>query len=229
MSIAIQLSELRDAFTEQEKIIMHQYCNALFWDYSSDTTYKFNIHEQKLVPGVVKTKKPEWDEFPIEYSKEHNSCFVSYNNGDENSRFELAFDTIGQADITRKIIVEEITREQIEHCFEDSRAMVKTTLMRSKDIEGVGNEFSDEILFQAGINPKKKASDLTEYDIEAIHDYMLEVYGIANQYRTNVTNYPSDSLTPRRYKGVTCPMCSGRIGCMKISGFDCYYCKDHQF
>lgn len=44
--------------------------------------------------------------------------------------------------------------------FEGRRGMIKPALMDQEVIAGIGNVYSDEILFQAGIHPKSKVANL---------------------------------------------------------------------
>lgn len=53
--------------------------------------------------------------------------------------------------------------------------MVKNTLRHQHFIAGIGNAYSDEILFQAGINPLRKSSELTPDEVDKLYNSIRTV------------------------------------------------------
>lgn len=53
--------------------------------------------------------------------------------------------------------------------------MVKNTLRNQHFIAGIGNAYSDEILFHAGINPLRKSSELTPEEVNRLFDSIKSV------------------------------------------------------
>lgn len=122
----------------------------------------------------------------------------------------------------------DLSREEFYDIMEESRAMVKSTIMNQEIMAGIGNLYSDEALFQAAVYPKKKCNKLSEYDKEAVFDCLHEVIDIAIETKIDPDQYPDTYLQKKRNKGVKCPMCGGRIAKMKINSRNCFYCRDHQ-
>lgn len=105
------------------------------------------------------------------------------------------------------------------------RSMVKTTLMNQEIMAGIGNVYSDEILFQAGIHPKTKIDALAEDDLDHLFHTLKRVLQTAiDDYRADPAQFPASWLTPHRTEGEACPNCHGQIEQVKVSGRSAYYC-----
>lgn len=55
------------------------------------------------------------------------------------------------------------------------KSPIKTLLMNQAFIAGIGNIYASEILFKAGINPKKKAAHLKEEEIKFLYKATVEI------------------------------------------------------
>lgn len=108
------------------------------------------------------------------------------------------------------------------------RGMVKTALMDQARIAGIGNVYSDEILFQAGARPDRKAMALTDSEIEAIHDRMHTVLTKAAEHEADPARMPRGWLTPLRGAEAPCPRCGGPLDTLKVGGRTAYFCPNCQ-
>ena len=224
---------LTDLFSDCEDISMCRYGDILFWDMSSENTLKISIenYNNGHSKGTLTYKNGDSSiEHPVKLSfRQEEQHVLSFD--ENNTHYDINFKTdCNSCSFAVEMVGKpgSINKQYLYDLMDDSRAMIKTTLMDQDKIIGIGNEFSDEILYQAGIYPKKKATTLSDYEKEAIYDCMLEVYEFASKNRISYAEYPTTYITPRRYKGVACPMCAGRIARLKISGYNCFYCRDHQ-
>lgn len=112
--------------------------------------------------------------------------------------------------------------------FDGRRAMIKSALMNQRIVAGIGNVYSDEILFQTGIYPKTKVSDLRRKDMEEIYDAMEEILGKAIALQTDWQRLPDDYLITHRSEGEPCPVCGAPIKRTRVSGRSAYYCPNRQ-
>ncbi len=112
--------------------------------------------------------------------------------------------------------------------LEGRRGMIKSTLMNQSIIAGLGNVYTDEILFQAGIHPKITVPDLRERDLGHIFHVMRRVLRIAIERLAKPSDFPESWLTPRREPGQACPRCGGEIERISVSGRNGYFCPNHQ-
>ncbi len=108
------------------------------------------------------------------------------------------------------------------------RAMVKSFLMDQSSISGIGNVYSDEMLYQAGIHPKTKSGRLSEKQIAELYRKMQYVLEKAIDREADVSRMPGTWLLPNREEGGDCPRCHGRIRTTKVSGRTAYYCPSCQ-
>jgi len=108
------------------------------------------------------------------------------------------------------------------------RGMIKSTLMNQEILAGVGNVYSDEILYQARIYPRVKVSDLYWEQLRAVYDAMRDVLETVIERGANPEDFPPSYLTPRRSEGETCPRCKGKIQKIEVAGRSGYYCPHCQ-
>lgn len=109
-----------------------------------------------------------------------------------------------------------------------SKSAVKTALMNQKHIAGIGNIYADEILFQAGISPKKKAVELTEEEKHLLFDHLHSVLRTAIDRDADSASFPSTFVIPHRKVGNNCPVCSTPLKKINISGRGTFFCPSCQ-
>ncbi len=112
--------------------------------------------------------------------------------------------------------------------LDDRRGMIKSALMDQTVIAGLGNVYTDEILFQAGIWPRTKLADLDDGELRAIYHAMCDVLNTAIDCHAEPDQFPADWLIPHREQGAECPRCGGKIEQIDVSGRTGYYCPSCQ-
>lgn len=105
-----------------------------------------------------------------------------------------------------------------------SRAMIKPHLTNQKVMAGIGNVYSDEILFQAKIYPRKKVKALNFREKERIYQSLQEVLETTIQNQAIPEQFPPTYLTPHREVDAPCPRCGTEIKRVKVSGRSSYFC-----
>jgi len=125
------------------------------------------------------------------------------------------------------------------------RKNIKTFLMDQKIIAGIGNEYADEILFQAGINPRHTIDELSESNIKKIYTQMHKILTHFTKKRLrdvkklhgnlffvghDVKDMNSSYLITHRHGDKQCPKHEHhRLAKISIGGRSTYYCpKDQQ-
>ena len=114
-----------------------------------------------------------------------------------------------------------VSREGFSQIIKKKNAEIKSVLMDQHLMAGIGNVYSDEILYQSGIHPKRKAGSLSEEDIRKIYDVMIRVLREASLREAG--DLPDDWLIPSRAKGNSCP-CGGGVETVRAGGRTSYYC-----
>ena len=170
----------------------------------------------------------------------HDRLRIGFANG-----YHLAYDCqrklgeIGFADGPDKFIREremgpdamsaDLDLDALRKILSGSRASIKGALMNQSLIAGLGNVYTDEILFQAGIHPKTKANELEEGDVKRLYRKMRkEVLPTVIDRRADPARFPEEYLTPCRKKGANCPRCGSELKQIKVSGRTAYLCPECQ-
>ncbi|OGD31056.1 DNA-formamidopyrimidine glycosylase [Candidatus Azambacteria bacterium RIFCSPHIGHO2_02_46_12] len=68
------------------------------------------------------------------------------------------------------------TFERFKDRFSGKKGKIKQVLMNQKIIAGIGNIYSDEILWQAGVYPLKEVQKLKENELKAIYRSMRDIF-----------------------------------------------------
>lgn len=118
--------------------------------------------------------------------------------------------------------------EFLEVMDNKSRSYIKSALMDQNALAGIGNEYSDEILFQAKVHPKIRVSTLSEKKLNQIFDSMKEILKVAIEARAKNESLPDSFIMSHRDKKATCPICESKIERIEISGRHGYYCPECQ-
>lgn len=128
----------------------------------------------------------------------------------------------------------DLTLEQFKEIIKNSNQKIKALLMDQKKISGVGNIYANEALFEARINPLRKASSLKEKEIEKLYKAVLRVLELGLKYGgTTEVNFVNadgqkgsfqEKLKVYGRKGEPCPVCGRPIKYTKISGRSTFYC-----
>lgn len=121
-----------------------------------------------------------------------------------------------------------IKLEQFQDIIRKKKGTRKSFLMNQAVIAGIGNIYSDEILFQAGLCPKKQIADLEGHHQLALFQSMKEVLHVAIEHQANPEKLPGSFIIPYRKDGAQCPACGGEVKKDKISGRSFYYCPNCQ-
>lgn len=107
---------------------------------------------------------------------------------------------------------------------ESKTGTIKGLLMNQKLIAGIGNLYSDEILFQTKIHPKTKVDKLSEKERKSIFKEIEKVLEEVKEARVEGTKLPNSYLSTVRKKGADCPRNNGKIEQIKVSGRTTYFC-----
>lgn len=111
-------------------------------------------------------------------------------------------------------------------CRRDRR--IKSALMDQKLLAGIGNVYSDEILFHGRLHPNRRTRALDDEQLATLFRSMRRVLRTAIRSGAGSDdlerNLPAGYLLRHRKQGAACPRCSGRVRAMKFSGRTAYYC-----
>ncbi len=117
-----------------------------------------------------------------------------------------------------------------------SRAKIKPLLMNQQFIAGIGNIYSDEILFEAKVHPLRRIESLKTNEIAQIFKAIKRILTVAVKHGGSTLRYYLDAYGQRgyytRYHRVyhqtICPRCGTKIKRVKIGGRSAHYCPKCQ-
>jgi formamidopyrimidine-DNA glycosylase len=161
---------------------------------------------------------------------DHIRLLIHFNN-----HYKLAYDCqrkLGLIDFTRYretfITKKNLGPDPISSQFSymdfkgrisETRGVIKSFLMNQKWIAGIGNIYSDEILFQAGIHPQAEIKHLSDKKLRKIYDELYSVLETAIEKHVQPENFPRNYLLPNRNVGEKCPKCGGTIQKKTVNGY----------
>ncbi len=99
-----------------------------------------------------------------------------------------------------------------------TRGQAKSTLMNQRHIAGIGNIYSDEILYRAGIYPGRDAGSLTKKETKELYRAMKRIMMTAVKKNADPEKMPRSWLLPLRGSEAKCPLCGGTVRSMKAAG-----------
>ncbi|WP_193165233.1 Fpg/Nei family DNA glycosylase [Microbulbifer hainanensis] len=105
---------------------------------------------------------------------------------------------------------------------------VKPWLMDQHSIAGIGNLYSDEVLFQSRIHPRRAVADLSEAELKAIHRKLREALDTSVAVQADPDKLPKQFLLPHRHEGGHCPRCGSNLQNAKIGGRTSWFCPHCQ-
>lgn len=115
-----------------------------------------------------------------------------------------------------------IDKDTFVELFRSRKGFVKSALMDQRVLAGLGNIYSDEVLFQSGIHPGARIEELGRIDLERLFRKMKHVLDVAIDRR--VKRFPGNWLIQNRSAGATCKRCGSKIAREKLVGRSSYFC-----
>jgi formamidopyrimidine-DNA glycosylase len=113
-----------------------------------------------------------------------------------------------------------------------SKRDVKSVLMDQEILAGIGNIYSDAILFDARMNPAQRIDKLALSDLKRLFQETRKVLKTAIAHGAGSEQFtermPKGSLLPERKKGGRCPRCRSPLKVFKVSGRTAYCCPKCQ-
>ena len=133
---------------------------------------------------------------------------------------------------------ENLTAKYLIDKFKKKRLPIKTVLLDQTIISGLGNIYANEVLFAAGIDPLKKACDVSLEEASRIVTESNRIIKAAIKMGgTTIKSYTSSLGVTGRFQqylcvhkreGMPCLKCRTTILNMKVNGRSTYFCPKCQ-
>src|SRR5688572_18055806 len=96
--------------------------------------------------------------------------------------------------------------------------------MNQKILAGIGNTYSDEILFQAQLRPRASVAYLDTPILGKLHTEVRRLLKVTIERESNPHKLPDSFLLSYTREGEKCPRGNGKIWKSKAAGRTAYYC-----
>ena len=117
-----------------------------------------------------------------------------------------------------------LDRADVARIVGGTRGQVKPALMDQSKLAGIGNVYSDEILFRARLRPDAIGAELDAAALAALHAALRDVLETASARLARGVALPDDWLARHREAGARCPRCGGALAREKIGGRSARFC-----
>ena len=126
-----------------------------------------------------------------------------------------------------------ISLEEFQTRLKKFHGEIKGVLTRGAFVSGIGNAYSDEILFAAGISPFRKARSLSAPEVRELYESCPKVVTDAmdvlrERMGEDIHVKIRDFLQVHRKGGQPCPRCGGNISELTANQRITSYCRKCQ-
>ncbi len=132
----------------------------------------------------------------------------------------------------------DFTFEKFKGCFKSKKGKIKQILMNQTVIAGIGNIYSDEILWEAKVHPFKEVKKLSDEEIKRIYDAMKKILpkaiGLGGESISDFRRISGEKggfdLLRKVYRreGEKCSRCDKIIKRVKLAGRSAHFCPKCQ-
>jgi formamidopyrimidine-DNA glycosylase len=201
------------------------------------------IYSDNRTKNIVLSVKVGGSTLPSKYSHViftlDNGAFLYYNDLRQFGWVKvLKKDEVMQVPFFKEMGPEplkDLTLEKFQKIVYESNLAIKVLLMDQKKIGGIGNIYANDALFEARIDPRRKAKTLSMAEIETLYNSILKILqkaldygGSSDENFVNALgqegNYQKYALVYGR-EGEKCRGCDGTVQKIKLGGRGTFFCS----
>ncbi len=133
---------------------------------------------------------------------------------------------------------ESFTIEYLKEELKNTKKNIKAFLLTQEKIAGIGNIYADEVLFFAKVSPKRPGNQLSDEEIQKIHQGVIEKLQMGIEAGgASIRNYVNESGEKGNFqnlikvygkKGDNCPQCKGKFITETVAGRTSTWCPSCQ-
>ena len=196
----------------------------------------------QLLRGTKRQALPQHTHVVLEFTQGGDLRYVDPRTFGE--MFVTDADALGKVKELDHIAIDPLedtfTWQQFSAELARRAAKLKTLLMDQKFVSGLGNIYSDEVLFAAGLRLDRGSDTLSSQEVRRLYRSMREVVQEAIRFRgttlgddayVDLFGKPGgfqEELKVYGRKGLPCRRCRTPIESVKISGRGAYFCPQCQ-
>jgi formamidopyrimidine-DNA glycosylase len=173
-----------------------------------------------LVPGDG--AEPAYTRLRLDFADGGGLAYVNPRRLGGVGLCESVADFVGRSGLGPDVLDEAFDLRAFAAILAGSKRDVKAVLMDQRLMAGLGNIYSDEVLFQAGIHPQTAARNILDGSAARLFGAMHETLETAIRSGAGseraVERLPKDFLLPQRRRGGHCPRCGSALTAAKHAG-----------
>jgi len=173
-------------------------------------------------------KDPEYDRLLVRFANGYHLAYNSQRKLGEVDLVEGVDSFVQRKGLGPDALDPDFTQQDFVEKMSERRGMAKSMLMNQHILAGIGNVYSDEILYQAEIHPRRTVDTLGSDQLARLYEEMREVLRTAIDHRAQPTDFPDTYLTPHRREHGVCPRCGEPVDRVKVSSRYAYFCPNRQ-
>lgn len=172
--------------------------------------------------------EPEYDRLLISFVNDYHLAYEAQRKLGLVSLTESIDAWVAKKKLGPDVMRSDFDLAAFKDALVNRRGMIKPALMNQQIMAGIGNVYSDEILYQQGIHPRTKVSDMDEETLDELFQTMNDVLSTAIDHQAKPDQLPEDYIIPHRHKDGHCPRCGASVERVRVSGRTAYYCPNRQ-
>jgi formamidopyrimidine-DNA glycosylase len=196
----------------------------------------------QLLRGTKRQQLPQHTHVVIDFQQGGDLRYVDPRTFGE--MFVTAADELGKVKELDHIAIDPLedtfTWAEFGAALQRRAAKLKPVLMDQKFVSGLGNIYSDEVLFAAGLRHDRMSDSLSSQEVRRLYRAMREVVQDAIRFRgttlddeayVDLFGKPGEfqnELKVYGRKGLACRRCRTPIDSVKIGGRSSYFCPQCQ-
>ncbi|MHA1914753.1 MAG: Fpg/Nei family DNA glycosylase [Promethearchaeota archaeon] len=175
---------------------------------------------------LKKAETPKFSKVIFQFSNDFNLAYISRRMFGRVSIADSIEDFVEKKKLGPDAY--KMSIEQFRDAVKRRTGIIKNVLLNQSFVAGIGNIYSDEILFKTKIHPKTKIDTLNENQIEDMFANIKAILKLGIGKEGVLSTYPDDYLIPHRKKEHHCPICDSEIARLEIAGRHGFYCPKCQ-
>lgn len=168
-------------------------------------TGSFRIPDEEALPLASSARTPD-SQWPPRFTKIHlqldDGGETVMTNSRRLGRIRLREDPASEPPVSQlgfDPLLEMPDEAEFRALLDRRQGNIKGLLLNQRFAAGVGNWIADEVLFQAEIDPRRRASDLSRTEIESLRRALRRVVEVAVEVDADKARFPPEWLFHRRW------------------------------
>jgi formamidopyrimidine-DNA glycosylase len=167
----------------------------------------------------------------------HGSLILTEQGTHKRAGIWLMADWEGVASLDRGGIEPlDVTKEEFAAALRTENRTLKRALTDPRIFSGIGNAYSDEILWSARLSPVKRTAQLSDEEIAGLHEAVVQSLGqwtqtlraeVGEDWPVKVTAFRDDMAVHGKF-GEPCPRCGSKVQRIVYASNETNYCATCQ-